>query len=306
METTNKSKININPYLEVAIAGIIWGSTGALVKYLALPATTLTFIRLIIPTLYLGLLFYWQKTNIFKANYKWMLFTSLLNAIRMYLYFLAFSHTSIGNAVIILYTWPVFATFFSSIILKEKISAARIILLFVAFTGIILIYSDKPFSFSNHDFLGMTAMLFSGIIYSLTVILFKKFGEHYNNQEIIFFQNLLGCFIFFPFFITNQPFPSFLQIIISIGYAILNGLVGFGLFFSAIRKISIFKASLLSHLEVITGIGMGVFFFSEPLTWHLMIGGSLIIASALMLNKKMQQFVAQVRLFINKTGGKKM
>ena len=278
--------MKINPYLEVILAAIIWGSTGAFVKYLSLPPTTITFFRLAIPTIILGAFFLIKKTKVFHSKDKLMFLASSLNAIRMFFYFVGFTFTSIGNAVIILFTWPIFATILSVLFLKEKISKKNIILLATAFLGIMLTYLNKEISFANKDFIGMSSMLLSAIIYSSTIVIFKKESNNYSKFELIFYQNLIGAIIFLPFIFLNQPFPTIPQISIATVYAILIGLIGVGLFFSALKQIKASTVSLLAYVEVISGILFGIILFNEVLTWNVVVGGLLISSSVILLSKK--------------------
>ena len=277
--------MELSPYLEVIIAATIWGSGGAFVKYLNLPPTTITFFRLAVPTLFLFIFVAIKKMKIVKKDNKLMLFASSLNAIRMFFFFLAFTYTSISNAVIILYTWPIFVTTFSVIFLKEKIKRRNVLLLLLAFIGIIFVYFNKELSFANRDFLGMTSMLLSASIYSLTLVIYKKESQKYTKLETIFYQNLVGSLIFLPFLFINQPLPTITQTTVAIVYAILIGLVGYGLFFSALKKIKASTVSHLSYFEVLSGVLFGIFLFQEILTWNIVVGGLLIIISTMLLKK---------------------
>ena len=277
--------INLNPYLEVILAGILWGTSGIFIKILNLPPTTISFFRLAIPALILRIYFLIKKKKLKYSNNKLMLLASSLNAIRVFFYFVGFTLTSIGNAVIILYTWPIFATILSIIFLKEQISKKNILLLSTAFIGIILIYLNKEISFANKDFLGMSSMLLSAIIYSSTIVIFKKESLTHSKFEIIFYQNLTGAILFLPFIIINRPIPTLPKISIATIYAILIGLVGYTLFFSALKKIKTFTASMLSYTEVISGIIFGIIIFKEILTLNMIIGGILIIMSTTMIKK---------------------
>ncbi|MEA2065169.1 MAG: DMT family transporter [Patescibacteria group bacterium] len=278
--------MKFNPCLEVVLASVVWGSTGVFVKYLNLPPTTIAFFRLAVPTLILGAFFLFKRTKLFHSKNKLILLASSLNAIRMFFYFVGFTFTSIGNAVIILYTWPIFATILSALFLKEKISKKNIVLLFITFFGIVLIYLNKEISFANKDFIGMSSMLLSAIIYSSTVVIFKKESNNYSKFETIFYQNLVGAIVFLPFIFINYPFPTIFQISVASIYAILIGLVGFGLFFSALKQIKASTASFLSYVEVISAILFGIILFNEVLTWNIVVGGLLIISSAIFIRKK--------------------
>src|SRR3989338_10409211 len=276
----------LNPYLEAIIAGIIWGSSGIFVKYLNLPPTTVTFFRLAIPTLILLLFFIFKKIKLFHGNNKLILLASTLNAGRVYLYTVGFTFASIGNAIIILYTWPIFTTIFSILFLKEKVPKRTFFLLFLALGGTALIYLNNEFSFSDKNFIGITAMLFSAVIYAFTVIIFKKELEKYSKYETIFYQNVIGSIIFIPFIFINKPLPTLFQTSIGIFYGALIGVVGFVFFFSALKKIKASTVSFLSYTEVVSAIILAVIFFQETLTWNIIVGGLLIILATTLTKKE--------------------
>jgi drug/metabolite transporter (DMT)-like permease len=281
MEHTHKSQ----HVLKVFIAALIWGSSGVFVKKLQLSPMVLAFIRLAFPTLILGTFLAYRHKKVYLPTNALLITASLLNAVRMLFYLFGFTYTSIGNAVIILYTWPIFATIYSAIFLKEKITRNHVIQLGLSFIGIIFVYMDKEFSFANKDFLGMTFMLLSGAVYSLSLIIYKKMAHSYSKSETLFYQNFAGSLIFLPFFILMRPFPSAGQITVACIYSALIGLIGFGLFFSALKHIKASTASRLAYLEVVSGVIFGIFFFHETLSWNTIIGGIFIITSTLLTSK---------------------
>ena len=276
----------LNPYLEAILAGIIWGLSGIFVKYLNLPPTTVTLFRLAVPTVIILLFLTIKKVKLFHGNNKLILLASTLNAGRVYLYTVGFTFASIGNAIIILYTWPIFTTIFSILFLKEKVSKRTFFLLFIALAGTILIYLNKEFSFSDKNFIGMTAMLLSAAIYALTVIIFKKESEKYSKYETIFYQNIIGSIIFIPFIFLNKPLPTLSQTSIGIVYGALIGLVGFVFFFSALKKLKVSTVSFLSYTEVVSAIILAIIFFKEALTWNMVVGGLLIILATTLIKKE--------------------
>lgn len=281
--------MKINPYLEVIIAAIIWGSAGAFVKIIALPPTTLAFFRLAVPSVFFIALFAIQKTPVFHGNNKLILFASTINAARIFLYFVGFTYASINNAIIMFYTWPIFVTLLETPLLKEKTSKKTYAFLLVAFFGILLIYADKEINPANTEFIGITAMLIAAFINAIITIIFKKTSDSYSKQQMVFYQNIIGAVIFLPFLLFTAPFPTIEQTGIAITYATLIGIVAFTLFFSAIKKIKASTASLLSYTEVVSAIIFGVIIFHETLTWNAIAGCVLILASIQLLKKHSQQ-----------------
>jgi drug/metabolite transporter (DMT)-like permease len=275
-----------NPFLEVILAVMIMGSSGVFIKWMQLPPLTLSFFRLAVPASLLFIYFSMKGVNLFRYPIKLMLTGSVLNALRIFLFITAFSLTSISNAVIILYSWPVFATIFSMLFLKEEVPRRNLLLLILPIIGILLLFIKQPFSTENDDFVGMTAMLFSGIVYSLTIIIFKKESHKYNGFEVTFFQNLAGAFIFLPFFLLHDFDYTAYQWSMGIFYSFLIGIIAFGLFFSALGKIKASTVSFMTYLEVLVAISYGILLFDEKLSWNVILGGSLIIISVLLLKKK--------------------
>jgi len=276
----------LNPYLEAIVAAVIWGSSGIFIKYIDLPPTTVTFFRLAVPTLILFIFLTVKKIKLFHGNNKLILLASTLNAGRIFLYTVGFTFASIGNAVIILYTWPIFVTVFSMLFLKEQVKKRTFLLLFIALIGTIFIYLNKEFSFSDNNFIGITAMFISAAIYALTVIIFKKESEKYSKYETIFYQNLIGSIILIPFIFINKPLPSLPQTSLGILYGILIGIIGFLFFFSALKKIKASTVSFLSYIEVPSAIILSIIFFQESLTWNMVVGGLLIILATILIKKE--------------------
>ncbi|MCK5062697.1 MAG: EamA family transporter, partial [Candidatus Aenigmarchaeota archaeon] len=64
------------------------------------------------------------------------------------------------------------------------------------------------------------------------------------------------------------------------------GIVGFILFFSALKKINASTASHLTYVEVISAAIFGIVLFGELLTWNVLLGGILIIASTYFLKRE--------------------
>lgn len=212
-----------------------------------------------------------------------MLLISILNAGRTLLFFMAFKFTSVGNAVIISNTAPIFTFILSAFFLKEKITLKKTLLFLLAFIGVIIVYANKKFSFDSADFIGMTLVLISSIGYGFTVILFKKESHRKSRFEILFWQNIAGVFIFLPFIFINRPVPTASQAGLAIIFALTVGVVGFGLFFSALKKLPAATMALMGYLEIPSAILLAFLLLKEAITTNTIVGGILIVTSSALL-----------------------
>jgi len=274
----------MNPYLEVVLASVIWGTTGIFAKLLHLHPASFTFIRSFAAALFILAYFIIKKRRLNTKGNRLIYLTAFLNAPRILLYFFALSLTTVGNVVIIEYTYPVFITLFSSLYLKEKISMMQIFVLLLAFAGILVMYGSSTFSLSNRDFVGLTAVLGSTLIFVINSLIIKKVIHRHSRLEIVLYQNLIPACILLPFFLIVRPLPTPIQWTFASVHGVLIGVVAFALYFSALRKIDLSTASIITYLEVVSAIFFSVIFLKETLTWNIVVGGSLILLATILLH----------------------
>lgn len=274
----------MNPIQKVIIAALIFGSSGSFIKIINLPVTSISFFRMFVPTFFLFIYFRLRKEKIFPEGWRLLMVASLLNALRMFFYFAGYTYTSIGTAVILLYTWPIFAVIYSIIFLKEPFSWKKTGLVAMAFAGVVLIYGEKVNTLSRQEMFGVVSILFSAMVYAGTIIIFKYRAAGISRWQSVFFQNFAGSFLFLPFFFINSPAPTPFQYSLSTAYSVLIGLAGFGLLFSALQKIEASRVSLINYLEVISAVALGIVLFNEELSKGIVVGGILILTSAFLIN----------------------
>ncbi len=273
-------------YLSIITAAVIFGSSGVFIKTAGLPATSMAFFRMVVPFVLMSLFFLFRRKPFPSMKDRFMLLGSLLNAVRLFFYFAGYAYGNISTTVILLYTWPVFATFWSCLFLGERLSLSRLVLFAATLAGVALITLGQVRSLSDQGVTGVVFILLAAFVYSMTIVIFKKKSLAYDPFETLWFQNMIGVFAFLPFFLMNRPWPMPWQGGIAAAYGGLVGVLGFGLFFTGLRKIEASRASFLTYIEVVSGIFFGVVFFHERLSWNIAVGGSLVLLSALTLSRK--------------------
>ncbi len=278
--------MNQKPYWAVIAAAIMAGASGVFVKYMEMPATSMSFVRMFLPTALLGATMLYKSIPFFRGNYPLMLGASVLNALRMFLFFNAFIYSTIGKVVLILFTWPIFVTIFSAIFLRESITRRTIFLLALSFSGIVLVYANEELSLQSNDFIGLSAALGTAMLYAITVVMFKKESGNYTRTEIIFYQNLVGVFVFLPFILWTRPWPSTQDIVLSSSHGLFMGIIGFHFFFYGLRHLKASVASLLAYIEIVSAMLFSTFLLKEPITTNMIAGGVLIVVSSLFVRRQ--------------------
>ena len=276
--------MNTKHFSAVLLAACLAGTAGLFIKGMSISPVSQAWLRMSVPTILMGIWLSLEGVPFFRGNWKKMSIISVMGTVRMVFFFMAYTYTSIGNAVIIFYTFPIFSAFFSYLILKEQITNRQRWLLFIAFTGILFAFSNREFSFENQDFVGMLAALTSAAIYSLTVVLFKSEAQNYSWKEMVFYQNFSGLILLFPFFQFAKA--TSLDYTLGIAYGLLIGVIVFSLFFFGLKRLKASTSSALMYMEVVSAIILSYLFMEEHLSWPMILGGILIIGSSLLLRKQ--------------------
>jgi drug/metabolite transporter (DMT)-like permease len=273
----------MNPYFSVILAAMLWGTGGIALRYIHLSSLAMSFFRVMVPTL---IVLTWLLLKNKKLSIHWstsLAVASILNAIRMYLYFIAYTLTTIGNAVITVYTWPIFASIFGALFFHERVTTKKIVLLFISFAGMILLFTGKTFSFGNSDIVGMIIMLISSATYALTIPIYKKELAKTSKLMTIYYQNVAGAILYLPIMIVSHPQISLGQGLGASAYGLVIGLVCFFLFFEGLRHLSASTVGALSYIEVITSVTLGAIILHEPVTMYMIAGATLILGSSYFL-----------------------
>ena len=270
-------------FLAIVLGSLLAGMSGILIKNMQIPATSMAWVRMTIPTVVLGCWMWKNDISFFRGNMKLMLTASSMNTIRLYFFFIAYIYADLSNAVLVFYTWPIFATVFSYYLLKEDVTRRQVLILVIAFTGILLVYSSHEFSVDSTEFIGISAALASAFFYSLMVIIFKYESDHYQPGESVFYQNLVGSLVYLPFIIINEPRPNSLDWALSSTHGVVVGILVFYCFFFGLKHLKASTTSMITYLEIVSAVCVGVIFFDEVLSWNIMLGGALIIGSTSLL-----------------------
>lgn len=269
----------------VILAALIAGFNGILIKAMpSLSTGAIGWFRAGVPILFLlpGLL----KARQLKVqgNTRMLLLASVINAVRTYFFLLAFVYTSVGNAIVLFYIYPLFITIIETTVYKAPISKKQVLFMLLAFGGIAFTYADKEFSFESRDFIGMLAAILAAVGYAFFVSIFKRQTQDCNRNQLLFYQNLAGAVLFIPFLFGLKD-VALTHMGIGVFYGLLIGIVQFGLFFFGLKHLNATTAASLMYLEVLSAVLLSFFILNEQLSWNTYVGGLLILISSFYISK---------------------
>lgn len=219
-----------------------------------------------------------------KKDWIWFLIIGL-TALNQAPIFFGFKYLNIGTATLLFYSALLIGGYLvGKFVFKEKLTKRKLFSLLLAFLGMLIIYG---LVISPDQFLAAGLMVLAGLMGACGSILPKKLSQNYSEMQIMisyYVVMLVADFILAQ--LMNNPLP---KLEFNIGWLAQLGYV-FAFLIANLTVIKGFKyidasvGSLIGLVEILFGILFGVIFFGETIGLGTVIGGVLIIVSAMSPN----------------------
>jgi drug/metabolite transporter (DMT)-like permease len=224
------------------------------------------------------LLVAFHKTSLTHKNPKMLVWRGLTGGSAVLLYFFAIANIPLSAAATLANSYPLFATFFSLVLFKEKPQLATIIALLVAFFGTFIIL-DPDFSQIE---IGHLAALLSAGLAGISITAIHELRKTDGSWAIVL-AFLLGCLLCsIPFSVTNFHLPNLYEW----GLLLLIGIlttIGQGYFTRGFKHVSVSEGSTLALADTAFTIFFSVLLLGEVLTSRFIIGAFLVFGGSIYL-----------------------
>jgi drug/metabolite transporter (DMT)-like permease len=185
----------------------------------------------------------------------------------------------LSNAIVLHFTFPLFAALFSFLFFKIALEKGEIILILIGLVGIYILTNPDFHSFNNGYLFGFLSGCFGG----LAMVLAHQARQTNSAFIIYFYFCVIGGMITFPFVLRNFKLPGIQNGILLVLIAVLL-LIGQVVMNHGLKFCKASEGSLILMSEIVfTGIA-GVLVFKDPVTWNFLAGAFLIVGSGVGLN----------------------
>jgi drug/metabolite transporter (DMT)-like permease len=304
----------------VVLLNFMWATQVPVVRFIgennrSIGPIMLAFIPLILSTIiFLPVLWMENKKRNIGMRWRWkdikyFLVSGIIGIfILQYAYTLGSLKTLAANAGIITLTIPVLVAIFASFMLNEKLNIVRIVSFILAIGGVLLTSGSdiSAADFIHGQYLGgnlifLFACLCCAFYNTYCKVLVEK---KYTELEILVYSSIIGSIASIPLLIWVEPFSitGFLNSgkITIFGIFELSIFV-FGvaslLFFYVLKRMDVTQAILGNYLlPFFIGL-LGVILLSESITLLMIIGGTIIFLSTLMVTVYENDLLAWFRKF---------
>jgi drug/metabolite transporter (DMT)-like permease len=197
-------------------------------------------------------------------------------------FFLSIKYIPLVNALCLYLIAPIIVVFFSSTVLKEKISFIKIFCVTLGFIGTLLIIQP---GLKGFDINSIYALL-SGLCYAFYVMFTRKLNADSDPFVTLSFTAIPGALIMtllLPFYWEHTPSINQLIAMISLGPIVIAA------HFFIIKGYQYAEASTLApihYFEIASNVLISIIYFNDIPSILVSIGIMCIISSGILINIK--------------------
>jgi len=268
-------------FMVMILSALFYAITDIIIKFISPPLgiIQIAFVRFLLGALILWPMLKSSGQSLIGNSIRVLLLRGLTGTLAFFFLLKSIVMIPLSNAMVLFYTFPLFATFFSLLLLKETLKMLEIMLIILGMIGIYILINPSSHTYTIGHMFGLLAGCFAG----LTVVLIRKLGKTNGPLIIYFYFCIVGGIISSPFFIITFKLPDFEQssllVFLAVIFLIAQILMNQGFKFCKAPEGGV----ILMSEVVFTGIA-GVIIFNDTLSLNFLAGTCLIIGSGVGLN----------------------
>lgn len=280
----------------IALAGVLWGTSGIFSHYLrpyGFTAMQMATIRGLVAAVSMLIVVLIKDPKLLKLSKKEFPFI-LGSGISIYstaaIYYAAIEASSVSTAVILMYTAPVFVLIYSVMFFGEKLNTIKSLSIFFMIVGCALV--SGVVGGMKFSLLGVILGLGAGLAYSSYNIFTKILTIHKVHTLTVACYNfilmgIIGLLVSDPVGIVKSAAVAPAETIpLMLGIGIATCFLPYSLYTLGMKDIPAGTATALGIIEPLSATIFSVAFLGEPLTIPLIIGMILVLGSVFALAKQ--------------------
>lgn len=272
--------------LKLSAAMIIFGSIGIFVRYISLPSGTVAAVRGVIGTLFLVLVTVKQHnlSSELKSKLPLLCISGVCIGVNWILLFEAYRYTTVAAATLCYYMAPVLVIAASPIVLRERLTFGKIACALAAVLGMVFVSGVMSDGLSGgSDMRGIAFGLSAAAVYAAVVLMNKRAGD-IPAFDMTVVQLGSAAVVLVPYTLLTEDISSEMVNVKTVLLLFVVGIVhtgfAYALYFSAIKELKAQTAAIFSYIDPLTAVLLSAVLLKEPLGIDIIIGGVLIIGSA--------------------------
>lgn len=272
-------------YMKYISALLMFGSNGIVASYILLNSYEIVFLRTLIGSLFLILVFFLSKKKAMfwknKSHFLYLVISGAAMGASWIFLYEAYSQIGVSIATLAYYCGPVIVMILSPVLFKEKLTGAKLIGFFAVVIGMFCVNS-KNISQGIISW-GLIFGILSAIMYAVMVI-FNKKAVTITGLENSMCQLIISFLAVAVFMGLKQGFSinimqANLMPILLLG--VVNTGVGCYFYFSSLDDLPVQTVSICGYLEPLSALIFSAAILGERLSTLQIVGAVLILGGAM-------------------------
>ena len=282
------TKQMLTGYICAICSAVIYGCMPLMSKYIyagGVNPLTLVFLRNALSIIPLGILAY-RESKTLRVPAKLLPSVTLMSFLGCsatpILLFSSYQFMASGTATVFHFVYPALVILLQIFFMRKKVQLTNVISVVLCVAGISLFYSPgQPLNFT-----GSVLALSSGLTFAIYVVLLSNFDRtHIAGFLFSFYVATISSIILLVICLatgslTLPTTPARWGLCVLFSLAVTTGAVV--LFQHSTFLIGGERTSILSTLEPITGVILGVVVFGEPFGLRVLVGTVLVVAASML------------------------
>lgn len=251
------------------VTGLLWSSSGLLIKWVAWNPIAIAGVRSAIAALVLLVALRrphltWSSAQVGGA---------IAYAVAVILFVVANKLTTAANAILLQYTAPIYIALFGAWFLGERATRLDWITIFVVIGGMVLFFFDE---LSTGGFWGNVCAIASGVTFACFILFMRK-QKNDSPLETVLLGNILTALAGFPFMFKAMPSASSWIGLVLLGVLQLG--LSHILYATAIKHVTALEAILIPVIEpILNPLWVFLLMGEMPGPWAF-LGGFIVLVS---------------------------
>ena len=284
----------MNAQLKIILSMFIFGTIGIFRRYIPLPSSLVAMVRGVVGALFLLAVMALRRQKLdfsaIKRALPKLLLSSACLGFNWILLFEAYNYTTVATATLCYYFAPMFIILVSPLLLKERITARKLICVLVALVGMVFVSGVLDAGINSiAELRGVLLGLAAAVLYASVVLINKKtVGIPANDRTVM--QLGISAIILLPYVLLTENLALIdvgaggamllvLSMLLLVG--ILHTGAAYWLYFGAITTVKAQTAAILSYIDPVIAILLSALLLGEPMTLLGGIGAVLVLGSAI-------------------------
>lgn len=267
----------------------VFGTIGIFVRWIGLPSSVIALVRGAVGAAFLLLLARFRHAPIDRAalrrRWQLLLLSAAMMSFNWITLFEAYRYTTVATATLCYYMAPIFVTLISPVLLKERLTARKLLCVFLALVGMVFV-SGVPQSGlpGPSETKGILLALCSAALYA-GVILINKYLAGVPAYDRTLLQLACAAAVMIPYILLTEDLSAMsvtpLGAVLLLIVAVFHTGWCYALYFGSMTVLSAQTVALFSYIDPIVAILLSALLLREPLGWSGILGAALVLGSTL-------------------------